>query len=117
MLFFQALELGGHPAHVGGRARLGHEIAIGTRRDGLLEVGYRMLGEDGIHPNPALAPAEVQRLQPAPHDGARGRLQGRGHRVFEIEDEPIGGKGESLGHHLLLAAGNEVQRAAHGQPF
>ena len=64
-----------HLAHVGGRARLGHQVSIGPGGDGLLQVGDGVLGEDRIHPHPPLAPAEVEGLEPATHDGPRRGLQ------------------------------------------
>ena len=102
--------------HVVSGARLGDDVAVRPRGDGFFEVWHGVLGEDGIHPDPALAPAEVERLEPAADDGPRGGLQRRGHGVLEVEDEPVGGERERLGDHLLLAAGDEVERAAHAQP-
>ena len=101
----------GDLADVAGVARLGHDVAVGPAGDGVLEVGHAEPGGDRVHAHPALAPAEVQLAEPAAHDGPRGRLEVGRHRVLEVEDEPVGGQGERLGDHPLVAAGHEVQRA------
>ena len=111
----ERVEHGGDAADVLGPARLRHHVAVGAARDGLGQVGLRVLGEDGIHADPALAAAEVERLEPPPHDGPGGRLAVGRHRVLEVQDQAIGGEGERLGDHLLVAAGHEVERPSHAE--
>ena len=113
VLLLQPLEDGHDAADVLGPARLRHHVAVGSPGDGLLQVGHGVLDEDGVHPHPALARTEVERLQPAPHDGPCGRLAVRRDGVLEVEDEPIGGQRQRLLDHLLVAAGDEVERAPH----
>ena len=113
MALLEPLDDGDDAADVLGPVRLGHHVAVGPARDGLLEVGLGVLGEDGVHPHPALLAAEVERLEPAPHDGPGRRLLVGRHRVLEVEDQPVGGGGEGLGDHPLVAAGDEVERSPH----
>src|SRR3989304_3307205 len=75
----RASRLRGRPPAGGGGVRVGDHVAVGAPDDGLLEIALGVLGEDRVHPDPALPAAEVERLEPAPHDGARGRLTLRRH--------------------------------------
>src|SRR5204863_8741712 len=58
--------------------------------------------------------AEVERLEPLAHDRTRRGLAIRRHRVFQVEDQTVGGQRERLRDHLLVAAGDEMERATAG---
>ena len=112
----QTVEDGHDLADVVGAARLGDDVPMRPSGDRLLEIGDRVVARDRVHPDPAFLGAEIERLEPAPDDRARGRLLVRRDGVLQIEDEPIRGQRQRLLHHLLVAAGDEVQGAPHDPP-
>src|SRR5207245_3019055 len=76
------------------------------------EVAAAEPGDERVHADPALAAPPVPALEQGADLRARRDLPVGRHRVLEVVDEAVGGQPEGLGHHLFVAAGDEVERPA-----
>src|SRR3970040_1057991 len=86
-------------------------MAAALRGDVAAEGRLAKAGRQGVHADPPLPPAEVQRLEPAEHDPPGLGLLFHGDRVLQVQDQRVGRAREGLGDHLLVPARDEVERA------